>query len=66
MLHFELGPSKRIFRDSNPDLRCVTITLNTHGSIANDLALKVHASSDRRLEDTPQSGSSFLKAMDLV
>jgi hypothetical protein len=32
---FELGPSKRIFRDSNPDLRCVTITLNTRGSIAN-------------------------------
>jgi hypothetical protein len=33
---FELGPSKRIFRDSNPDLRCVTITLNTRGSIANN------------------------------
>jgi hypothetical protein len=32
---FELGPSKRIFRDSNPDLRCATITLNTRGSIAN-------------------------------
>jgi hypothetical protein len=32
---FELGPSKRIFRDSNPDLRCVTITLNTLGSIDN-------------------------------
>lgn len=26
---FEPGPPKRIFRDSNPDLRCVTITLNT-------------------------------------
>jgi hypothetical protein len=36
---FELGPSKRIFRDSNPDLRCVTITLNTRGSIANKSAV---------------------------
>jgi hypothetical protein len=35
---FELGPSKRIFRDSNPDLRCVTITLNTLGPIANNIA----------------------------
>jgi hypothetical protein len=44
---FELGPTKRIFRDSNPDLRCVTITLNTCGSIADIVATAVVQSVDR-------------------
>jgi hypothetical protein len=36
---FELGPTKRVFRDSNLDLRCVTITLNTRRSIPDTLML---------------------------